>query len=88
MFFYIAIKEGADERLVNVIMRLLKVITKNQAKLDKRKEKIQTTIFSFTEAFKTYKKNPKLLIKPTIFAAARLHIQLVDFPDGVLRAEF
>ena len=68
VFFYIAIKDGADEKLVNLIMRLLKVITKNPAKLDKRKEKIQTTIFSFTEAFKTYKNNPKLLIKPTIFA--------------------
>ena len=56
-------------KLVNFIMRLLKVITKNPTKLEKRKEKIQTTIFSFTEAFKTYKNNPKLLIKPTIFAS-------------------
>jgi uncharacterized protein (TIRG00374 family) len=79
VFFYIALKNGADERLVNAIMRLLKVITKNQAKLDKRKEKLQTTIFSFTEAFKTYKKNPKLLIKPTIFAAVGYIFNLLVF---------
>lgn len=54
--------------MVTLVTRILKVITKNPAKLEQRKEKIQTTIFSFTEAFKTYKRNPKLLIKPTIFA--------------------
>jgi uncharacterized protein (TIRG00374 family) len=67
-FFYIANKDGADMKLVNLVTRILKLITKNPAKLEERKEKIQTTIFSFTEAFKTYKRNPKLLIKPTLFA--------------------
>jgi uncharacterized protein (TIRG00374 family) len=69
VFFYIVVKDGADEKLVNFVVRLLRVITKDQVKLEKRKEKVQTTIFSFTEAFKTYKKNPKLLIKPAFFAA-------------------
>ena len=78
-FFYTAIKDGADERLVNAIMRLLRVITKDQVKLDKRKEKLQTTIFSFTEAFKTYKNNPKLLIKPTISAAVAYIFNLLVF---------
>ncbi len=79
VFFYIALKEGADEKLVNAIMILLKVITKNQAKLDKRKEKLQTSIFSFTEAFKAYKEHPKLLIKPTIFAAIGYIFNLLIF---------
>ncbi len=68
LFFYIAVKDGADMKMVNLITRILKIITKNPTKLEQRKEKIQTTIFSFTEAFRTYKNNPKLLIKPTIFA--------------------
>lgn len=68
LFFYIAVKDGADMKMVNFVTRVLKIITKNPTKLEQRKEKIQTTIFSFTEAFKTYKNNPKLLIKPAIFA--------------------
>jgi uncharacterized protein (TIRG00374 family) len=79
LFFYIALKESAGERIVNLIMRLLKVITKNQSKLDKSKEKLQTSIFSFAEAFKTYKKNPKLLIKPTIFAVLGYIFNLLIF---------
>jgi uncharacterized protein (TIRG00374 family) len=68
LFFYIANKDSADMKMVNLVTHFLKIITKNPAKLEERKEKIQTTIFSFTEAFKTYKRNPKLLIKPTFFA--------------------
>jgi uncharacterized protein (TIRG00374 family) len=79
LFVWIAIKEGADQRLVNAIVRLMKIITKNQAKLEIRKEKIQTTIFSFSEAFQTYKTHPKLLIKPTIFAVLGYIFNLLIF---------
>ena len=44
-----------------------------------RKEKIQTTIFSFSEAFKTYKTHPKFLIKPTIFAVLGYIFNLLIF---------
>ena len=66
--FYLALKEGAAEKLVNFVIRLVKIITKNQAKLEQRKEKLQQSLYSFTEAFQTYKKHPKLLIKPAVFA--------------------
>src|SRR4030066_1378461 len=66
--FYLALKEGAAEKLVNFVIRLVKIITKNQAKLEQRKEKLQQSLFSLTEAFQTYKKHPRLLIKPAVFA--------------------
>jgi uncharacterized protein (TIRG00374 family) len=66
--FYLALKEGAAEKLVNFVIRLIKIITKNQAKLEQRKEKLQQSLYSFTEAFQTYKKHPRLLVKPAIFA--------------------
>lgn len=65
---YLALKEGAAEKLVNFVIRLVKIITKNQAKLEQRKEKLQQSLFSLTEAFQTYKKHPRLLIKPAVFA--------------------
>ena len=79
VFFYVALKRGADEKLVNIIMHLLKIITKNQAKLDKRKEQLQKSLFSFTEAFRTYQKNPKLIIKPTICAVIGYTFNLMIF---------
>ena len=66
--FYLALKEGAAEKLVNFVIRLVKIITKDQAKLEQRKEKLQQSLFSLTEAFQTYKKHPRLLIKPAVFA--------------------
>ena len=66
--FYLALKEGAAEKLVNFVVRLVKIITKNQAKLEQRKEKLQLSLYSFTEAFQTYKKHPRFLIKPAVFA--------------------
>jgi uncharacterized protein (TIRG00374 family) len=66
--FYLALKDGAAEKLVNFVIDLTKIITKNQAKLEQRKEKLQKSLYSFTEAFQTYKNHPRLLIKPAIFA--------------------
>jgi uncharacterized protein (TIRG00374 family) len=79
LFFYSAIKDGADMKMVNLVTHILKIITKNPAKLEQRKEKIQTTIFSFAEAFKIFKRNPKLLIKPTIFAIIGYIFNLLIF---------
>jgi len=79
VFFYVALKRGADEKLVNIIMYLLKVITKNQAKLDKRKEQLQKSLFSFTEAIRTYEEKPKLIIRPTICAVIGYIFNLMIF---------
>jgi len=68
VIFYLALKEGAAEKLVGFVTRIIKIITKNQAKLEQRKEKVQQSLYSLTEAFQTYKKHPKILIKPAVFA--------------------
>ena len=65
---YIALKDGAAERLVNFSMRVVAVIVKNPAWLEKRKESLQKTLFSFSETFRSYKRKPRLLVKPGIFA--------------------
>ncbi len=66
--FFLALKEGAADKLVKVLMGLAKIITKNQAKLEKQKEKLQLSLYSFSDAFRTYKKNPKSLVEPAVFA--------------------
>jgi uncharacterized protein (TIRG00374 family) len=78
-FFYVALREGSNERIVNFLMGFIRVITKDQSKLDRSKEKLQIAIFSLTEAFKTYKKNPKILIKPTFFAVIGYMFNLLVF---------
>ncbi len=65
---YLALKEGAAEKLVSVIMALLKVLTKNPVKLEQQREKLRVSLYSFSEAFRTYKKRPKLLFQPMIYA--------------------
>jgi uncharacterized protein (TIRG00374 family) len=65
---YIALKEGAAEKLVNLLMKAVKIIVKNPSKVEHDKESLQKSLFSFSEAFKTYKKKPRLLIAPAIFA--------------------
>jgi len=65
---FLALKENAVEKLVSVIMVLVKLITKSREKLEARREKLRISLYSFSEAFKTYKKRPKLLAKPMIYA--------------------
>ncbi len=65
---YVTLKEGATKKLVNIVMRVVRATTKNQVKLKKWKEKLEGSLFSFSEAFQTYKERPKTLIKPAIFA--------------------
>lgn len=64
----LALKESAAEKLVSVAMIFIKLITKSLTKQQERKEQIRVSLYSFTEAFQTYKKNPKILIKPALFA--------------------
>lgn len=65
---YIALKEGAVEKVVNLLMHVVKIIVKDPDKLRSRKEGLQKTLFSFRETFLTYRKKPRLLIKPAIFS--------------------
>jgi uncharacterized protein (TIRG00374 family) len=76
---YIALKEGAAEKLVNFLTRIIKIVTKNQASVEKRKEKLQESLYSFSEAFKTYKKYPKFLLKPVIFAVIAWMFSLIVY---------
>jgi len=66
--FYLAFKEGATERLVTLLMRLAKIITKNQARLEQLKEKLIKSFSSFNNSFKIYKDHPRYLIQPVIYA--------------------
>jgi glycosyltransferase 2 family protein len=66
--FYLALKEGAVEKLVGVFTALVKVVTKSRQTQETQREKLRVSLYSFSEAFKTYKKRPKLLVKPMIYA--------------------
>jgi uncharacterized protein (TIRG00374 family) len=79
IILYIAFKEGAAERLVSILMHVIRVIIKKPIWLEKEKESLQKTLFSFSEAFRTYRKKPKLLIKPSIFAIIAWMFNLVVY---------
>ena len=65
---YLALKESAAEKLVSVIMVFVKIVTKSSAKQEQQREKLRLSLYSFSEAFKTYKKRPRLLVMPIIYA--------------------
>ncbi len=67
---FIVMRENASKRIVNGLVRVAKVITKNRASLDSRKKKIEESFQSFSQSFNTFKEQPKLLIKPVLFAGA------------------
>jgi uncharacterized protein (TIRG00374 family) len=79
IILYIAFKEGAAERLVNILMHVIRVIIKRPAKLEQEKESLQKTLFSFSEAFRTYRNKPRLLIKPAIFAVLAWLFNLIVY---------
>ena len=65
---FLALKESAADKLVSVVMVLVRVVTKNIVKQEQQKEKLRVLLYSFSEAFRTYKKYPCLLVKPLIYA--------------------
>ncbi len=65
---YVGLKESTSEKLVNLLMRLAKIFVKNPLKLQHQKEKLQHILQSFSEVFRTFKANPRYLVKPVIFA--------------------
>jgi uncharacterized protein (TIRG00374 family) len=68
LILYVVSKEGAAERVVKILTALLRLIIKSPAKLEHDQENIRNALFSFREAFHTYRDNPRLLIKPVFFA--------------------
>lgn len=66
--FYLAFKEEAARKLVNLLIRLAKIITKNQAKLEELKAKLIQSLSSFSRSFKIYKDHPRYLIQPIFYA--------------------
>ena len=65
---YLALKESAAEKLVSVVMVFVKIVTKSKLKQEQQREKLRVSLYSFSEAFRTYKKRPMLLVKPIIYA--------------------
>ncbi len=79
IILYIALKEGAAERLVNILMHVIRIIIKRPSKLEKEKESLQKTLFSFSEAFRTYRNKPRLLVKPAFFAVVAWFFNLLVY---------
>ncbi|MCW3995605.1 MAG: flippase-like domain-containing protein [Candidatus Bathyarchaeota archaeon] len=65
---FLALKESAAEKLVKVAMIIIRVISKDKVKQEKQQESLRLSLYSFGEAFRTYKRTPRLLIKPFIYA--------------------
>jgi uncharacterized protein (TIRG00374 family) len=76
---YLALKESAVERLVNIFTALVRVVTKSREKLEARREGLRASLYSFSEAFQTYKKRPRLLVKPMIYAVIAWFFTLIVY---------
>jgi uncharacterized protein (TIRG00374 family) len=79
IILYIALKEGAAERLVDILMTIIRFIIKKPSWLEKEKENLQKTLLSFSLSFKTYRTHPKLLLKPLFFAIIAWTFSLLVF---------
>ena len=66
--FVIAFKEGAGKKIVNFSLWIARRFTKNPATLGNLSEKISDALTSFSKVFRTFKANPRYLIKPVIFS--------------------
>ena len=77
--FYLAFSDNAVQKLVNFLMRLVKIVTKNQAKLELQKEKITRSLASFGDSFRVYRQHPRYLVQPIIFAIIAWFFSLVVY---------
>jgi len=75
----LALKDSAADKLVSVVMALVRVVTKNTVKQEQQKEKLRRLLYSFSEAFRTYKKYPRLLVKPMIYAVTAWFFTLLVY---------
>jgi uncharacterized protein (TIRG00374 family) len=67
---FVALKEGAVDKIVRLAMWVTKRVIKKPEKQQSIQEKLYTGLSSFSDAFRTFKANPKSLIKPAVFAVA------------------
>ncbi len=79
MILYVVFNEGAAERIVGFLMKILSVIIKRPAKREQEKENIQKALYSFSEAFRTYRDHPRMLVKPAFFAVVAWFFNLMVY---------
>ncbi len=79
VMLYLALSENAAHRLVRVLMPIIKIVTKNQAKFEQIKEKITEFLTSFGQGFRTFKEHPKTLVEPIILSVLALLCELVAY---------
>jgi uncharacterized protein (TIRG00374 family) len=77
--FVIAYKEGAVDTITRLISKVIKRVMRNPEKQVIYTQKIHDGIFSFSEVFKTFKKQPRKLIKPAFFAVAAWMFSLIVY---------
>jgi uncharacterized protein (TIRG00374 family) len=68
LLFLVVFVNSAVGKIVNFSMFVAKRFIKNPERLNSIKEKIESTLLSFREVFRSLKKHPRKLVKPTIFA--------------------
>ena len=75
----IALKQNAVDKIVNAVVWFSKRFIKNPAKLLNLQEKLYNSLSSFGEVFKTFKANPRYLLKPVLFAVASWIFNLIVY---------
>ncbi|MDR0372820.1 MAG: flippase-like domain-containing protein [Nitrososphaerota archaeon] len=66
--FLVAFKETATDKITNIAMWIIKHIIKDSSKQEKFRTKIYHSLLSFSGVFKTFKNQPRRLIKPIVYA--------------------
>ena len=67
VLLYLSAKEAAAEKLVNMLIRMVGIVTRDRAKLANLRVKAKDTLSSFHKAVKTFR-NPKYLAKPIAYS--------------------
>lgn len=77
--FAVAFKASVADKLVTATMWAAKKIIKNPEKQQSIEAKLHNSLHSFSDVFKTFKKQPRQLIKPTIYAIISWIFNLVVY---------
>jgi uncharacterized protein (TIRG00374 family) len=77
--FVIAYKQGAADKIANGICWVAKRLVKNPQKLQAFDQKIRQSLTSFSGVFRTFKDQPRQLIKPTLYAITAWVFNLVVY---------
>jgi len=68
ILLYLCFAEEAVKKLANGVIRLAEIMTRNRIKLDNLREKIQHNVSLFHQGIRTFGKQPKYLVEPTVYA--------------------